>query len=52
MGVIRLADNQKFKKNKGNRYAHDAEFAEEVLAKHERRHDPYPVQNELNVKGR
>ncbi|MCR8644198.1 hypothetical protein NV379_16210 [Paenibacillus sp. N1-5-1-14] len=24
---------QKFKKNKGNKYAHDAEFADEVIAK-------------------
>lgn len=47
-----MADNQKFKKNKGNRYAHDPEFAEEVLAKHDQRKDPYPIQNELNVKGR
>lgn len=46
-----MANKPTFKKNKGNRYAHDSEFAEEVLARNER-HNPYPIQKELNVKDR
>lgn len=29
---------EKFKKNKGNKYAHNNEFAEEVIAKHPVKH--------------
>lgn len=46
-----MAGKPKYKKNKGNNYAHNQEFAEEVLAKNER-HNPYPIQKELNVKDR
>ena len=47
-----MANKRKFKNNEGNRYAHDPEFAEEVLERHDRRHNPYPIQQELNIKGR
>jgi hypothetical protein len=46
-----MSDKPKFKKNKGNFYAHDPEFAEEVM-KLNIRHNPYPIQKELNVKDR
>jgi len=46
-----MSKKPKFKDNKGNHYAHDAEFAEEVL-KTNTRHNPYPIQKELNVKDR
>jgi len=48
--VIAVA-KRKFKKNKGNAYAHNPDFAEEVIKRTER-HNPYPVQQELMIKDR
>ncbi|WP_199616915.1 hypothetical protein [Paenibacillus alkalitolerans] len=46
-----MANKPKFKKNKGNYYAHDTEYAEEILNLNQR-HNPYPIQKELNIKDR
>ena len=46
-----MVKKRKFKENKGNHYKYNEEFAEEVIAKNER-HNPYPVQQELNVQNR
>jgi hypothetical protein len=46
-----MSRKPRFKQNKGNKYAHDSEFAKEVIAKNER-HNPYPVQQELGVQDR
>lgn len=40
-----------YKQNKGNKYAHNSEFAEEVIAKNDG-NNPYPVQQELAIKNR
>jgi hypothetical protein len=51
MEVSLMPKQRKFKENKGNHYKHNSEFAEEVIKKNER-HNPYPVQQELNVQDR
>jgi hypothetical protein len=50
-GVRSMTKKPKFKKNRGNYYKHDSEFAEEVLKINER-HNPYPIQKEIGVKDR
>ncbi|HZG57290.1 hypothetical protein [Paenibacillus sp.] len=42
---------KKFKENKGNKYAHNPDFAKEVL-KHSEAHNSYGVQQELAIKDR
>ncbi|HZG84887.1 hypothetical protein [Paenibacillus sp.] len=46
-----MSKKPKFKQNKGNRYAHDSEFAEEVIKKSEA-HNSYGQQQELMIKDR
>lgn len=48
---VNAVAKRKFKKNKGNAYAHNPDFAEEVIKRTER-HNPYPVQQELMIKDR
>lgn len=43
---------KKFKENKGNKYAHNPDFAEEVVKQRSERHNSYGVQQELMIKNR
>ncbi|MCI3924773.1 hypothetical protein MO973_31645 [Paenibacillus sp. TRM 82003] len=51
MEVSEMKKKPTYKQTKGNKYAHNSEFAEEVIAKNEG-HNPYPVQQELGTQDR